>query len=295
MFSFTVQEKKRSKGIHRLKPKFTPFAYETGPPSIAEIAKAFTKNQSLKTFQFSSSLKTKTNSSLIACAIVMQKLDISPKRALKLLGIQRSELEKYRDASSYPNCKGTISVLHCLKALKLGVERNILPFPLDSFPIAAWNFWEEPANGDFNWIVKRKIIAFAAPVPENSPKIAAFFHKNDIGLVVRCSEETKYNAKDLYGERIKVTNIYFPDGSVPTQEQAWKFIREVESALPNPVAVHCKAGLGRTGTLICCWLMLKEEFTAKESIAYVRMMRPGSVSAYQEHWLLNTWTKISKC
>ena len=49
------------------------------------------------------------------------------------------------------------------------------------------------------------------------------------------------------------------------------------------MAVHCRAGLGRTGTLIGCWVMGRVEeagFTAsdsKELIAWMRMCRPGMV------------------
>lgn len=41
--------------------------------------------------------------------------------------------------------------------------------------------------------------------------------------------------------------------------------------------VHCRAGLGRTGTLIACYLMYKHKFEAKAAIAWVRICRPGSV------------------
>lgn len=292
MFAFSVLDKGKSKaGFHRLNPKFTPFGHESGPPSISEIAKAFLHHQKTQNFHFCCCPSTKTNCSLVACAIVMLRLGFSPKRALKTLGIQARTLEKYRDASSYIHCRGTISVLHCLEALALAIKRKLLPFSLDEFPVVAWKHWESPLNGDLNWIVGNKIIAFAAPLPENQAKITTFFRQNEVALVVRCSKETKYNAKALYGPKIKITDIYFADGDVPTVQQARQFIKEVEATLPKPVAVHCRAGLGRTGTLICCWLMQKEGFKARESVAYLRMMRPGSVSAYQEHWLLKTWAK----
>ena len=41
--------------------------------------------------------------------------------------------------------------------------------------------------------------------------------------------------------------------------------------------VHCLAGLGRTGTLIGLWIMGKYGWGAAETIAWLRIVRPGSV------------------
>jgi cell division cycle 14 len=51
------------------------------------------------------------------------------------------------------------------------------------------------------------------------------------------------------------------------------------------VAIHCHAGLGRTGILICIWLIIKLNFTPNEAIAYIRIMRPGSIMGSQGFFL----------
>ena len=61
----------------------------------------------------------------------------------------------------------------------------------------------------------------------------------------------------------------------PFCEDAKKFLDEDEQ---NVVAIHCKAGKGRTGTLICCLLLYLKFFeTAEESLLYYGLMRVGSV------------------
>ena len=45
------------------------------------------------------------------------------------------------------------------------------------------------------------------------------------------------------------------------------------------------AGLGRTGTMIACYLMKHWHFTAMEAIAWIRICRPGSIVGYQQKWL----------
>lgn len=45
------------------------------------------------------------------------------------------------------------------------------------------------------------------------------------------------------------------------------------------------AGLGRTGTLIGCYLMKHYKFTAAETIAWLRICRPGSIIGPQQNYL----------
>ena len=48
------------------------------------------------------------------------------------------------------------------------------------------------------------------------------------------------------------------------------------------VAVHCKAGLGRTGSLIAAYAIKHYHFAAADFIGWIRICRPGSILGPQQ-------------
>ena len=64
-----------------------------------------------------------------------------------------------------------------------------------------------------------------------------------------------------------------------------RFKAENNSKFEQSKVFSYLAGLGRTGSLIACYMMKHYKFTAAESIAWLRICRPGSVLGPQQHWL----------
>jgi len=52
---------------------------------------------------------------------------------------------------------------------------------------------------------------------------------------------------------------------------------KISEAEPGALAIHCKAGLGRTGTLIGLYAMKHFKFPAADFIGWIRIARPGSI------------------
>ena len=87
----------------------------------------------------------------------------------------------------------------------------------------------------------------------------------------------------------------YPDGSNPQDFTIVKFIQQCEQQIADgkALAVHCRAGLGRTGTLIGLYMMYKyEAFDVKSIIAWLRMCRPGSVVGEQQQFLVSMQKRI---
>lgn len=77
---------------------------------------------------------------------------------------------------------------------------------------------------------------------------------------------------------IKVYDLEFPDGSCPSDSIVRQFVELIRKHESAGVAVHCRAGLGRTGTLIALYLMQKHSIRdTKALIAWMRLCRPGMV------------------
>ncbi|KAF2867622.1 protein-tyrosine phosphatase-like protein [Massariosphaeria phaeospora] len=186
---------------------------------------------------------------------------------------------------------------------------------LKEFCLEEYEKFERVDMGDFNWVTP-DFLAFASPqqkpthiIPASSPMYATLpttiaevqqsalpgpfknvlshFCARNVGLVVRLNSEL-YSSSYFTKLGIQHLNMIFDDGTCPPLTLVRKFINlahEVITVRRQGIAVHCKAGLGRTGCLIGAYLIYRNAFTANEVIAYMRFMRPGMVVGPQQHWL----------
>lgn len=145
-------------------------------------------------------------------------------------------------------------------------------------------------------MVKGKILAFAGPSYERhvSPEgyctlspadYIPYFQSKDVGLVVRLNKKA-YEEQDFIDAGIDHLEAYFLDGSCPPMHILETVLEAFEKVPKDKAfAVHCKAGLGRTGSCIGAYIMKHYRWTASECIAWMRICRPGMVIGPQQHYL----------
>ncbi|POS86011.1 (Phosphotyrosine protein) [Erysiphe pulchra] len=219
----------------------------------------------------------------------------------------------FRDAG-YSQADYEITVQDVVYGVWRAKEQGFCALP--QFDLEEYERYERVDQGDFNWLTP-DFIAFASPqhdpvseIPKNSPSyenlprsveaidshptlpgpfknILKHFASRNIGLVVRLNSEL-YSSSYFTALGIDHLDMIFDDGTCPPLKTVRRFItlaHEMIKIKKKAVAVHCKAGLGRTGCLIGAYLIYRYGFTANEIIAYMRFIRPGMVVGPQQHWL----------
>eukprot|EP00928_Gymnodinium_smaydae_P060091 TRINITY_DN4364_c0_g1_i1.p1 TRINITY_DN4364_c0_g1~~TRINITY_DN4364_c0_g1_i1.p1 ORF type:complete len:398 (-),score=60.87 TRINITY_DN4364_c0_g1_i1:641-1834(-) len=231
----------------------------------------------------------RTNAAFLACSYLLVSGQASPAEAVARFKDVSPPLLSYRDAMLGP-ADFHLSVFDCLEGLASAIRFQW--FDWNNFDVDSFDYFDSVENGDMNWIIPGKFLAFSEPSPVQfkdgfqlmTPEdYVDLFNSGSIGLVVRLNRN-RYDRSRFTTHGIKHFDLYFPDGTCPSQQIVQTFMRIAE-AEPAGIAVHCKAGLGRTGTLIGLYAMKHFGISARAFIAWCRLCRPGSILGPQQQFL----------
>eukprot|EP00069_Balaena_mysticetus_P002662 bmy_16168T0 len=169
--------------------------------------------------------RKRANAAFLIGAYAVIYLKKTPEEAYRaLLSGSNPPYLPFRDAS-FGNCTYNLTILDCLQGIRKRVE-----------------------NGDFNWIVPGKFLAFSGPHPkskiENGYPLHApeayfpYFKKHNVTAIVRLNKKI-YEAKRFTDAGFEHYDLFFIDGSTPSDNIVRRFLNICENT-EGAIAVHCK-------------------------------------------------------
>ncbi|KAG2182441.1 hypothetical protein INT43_007371 [Umbelopsis isabellina] len=140
-----------------------------------------------------------------------------------------------------------------------------------------------------------RFLILTCPTDNTLPLYLSAFKELKVTDVVRCCDPT-YSTEQLEDLQIKVLDIPFKDGSVPSKSVVHDWLQLFQSrqlaALPvsanseqrPTIAVHCVAGLGRAPVLVAIAL-IEMGMQPLDAIEFIRQYRRGTFNRPQIAYL----------
>ena len=141
---------------------------------------------------------------------------------------------------------------------------------------------------NFSWVIPGELAGSMGPVHLEE---LLYLKDKGIGAIVRMERET------ISGEDSGLLDMaeFVPDGCPPTQEQIDRIVAFIDLQIQRdtPVAVSCRAGIGRTGTVLSCYLVHMGH-GATDAVRMLKGLRPGSVESPLQLAFVHSYEKRLK-
>lgn len=140
---------------------------------------------------------------------------------------------------------------------------------------------------NFSWLIPEKLAGSAIPTSFDEIK---WVLDEGVKSIVTIREEPL--DEDWISE-MNYLHVLSDDMGVPSFDDLKTSVDYVHEKIQNnePVMVHCLAGLGRTGTILACYLIKYEKMSAEDAIQHVREKRRGSIQSFVQEELIFQYAK----
>lgn len=164
------------------------------------------------------------------------------------------------------------------------------PLPIAARLAVQGQRYEPRAPRGFSWAVRGKVAGTPMPgaVAGIDYDLAALKQVGITKLITLTERDLPQDSLARHG----LTNLHLPirDREPPTVAQTNMLLIRMNALLDKGevLAVHCLAGIGRTGTILACWL-IREGLTAKEALRRIRTIDRAYVQSAEQEDFLQTY------
>ena len=139
----------------------------------------------------------------------------------------------------------------------------------------------------FSWLIENKLAGSGIPT---SIEEVQWIIEQGVKSIVTIREEP---LDDDWIKDVNYLHVMSNDMGVPEFDDLVHVVDFIHKRITSnePVMVHCLAGMGRTGTILACYLVKYQNMSADESIQKVREERPGSIQSYLQEEIIFQFTK----
>ena len=127
---------------------------------------------------------------------------------------------------------------------------------------------------NFGWVLKDQLGGSQGPTSLDD---LSFLYHQGVRAVIRMEERT---IEADAGKTVDLVDMFepVPDFTPPEPDQIQRMIEFIDEQTEanRPVVVSCYAGIGRTGTVLACYLIHRGQ-EPTDAIKKVRGLRPGSI------------------
>ena len=140
---------------------------------------------------------------------------------------------------------------------------------------------------NFSWLIEGKLAGSAIPTSKDEIK---WLQEQGVKSIVTIREVP---LDDDWVDEMKYLHVLSDDMGVPSFDDLKNSVEYVRERIQNnePVMVHCLAGLGRTGTILACYLIKYEKMSAEDAIQHVREKRHGSIQSFVQEEMIFQYEK----
>ena len=140
---------------------------------------------------------------------------------------------------------------------------------------------------NFSWLIDGKLAGSAIPTSKDEIK---WVQEQGVKSIVTIREEP---LADEWIKDVNYLHVMSNDMGVPEFDDLIHAVDFIHRRITNNefVLVHCLAGLGRTGTVLACYLVKYQNMTADEATQKVREERPGSIQSYPQEEIIFRFEK----